>query len=114
MLVSGSGSPPPGNGFTKSAKPRHWVGFSFKIKKIAPALGRVVLNPFSRPVSHQSIDKTMSQACFDGGKTIISTMLDKHWLGTEEYVNLHRNQVSPALGRIFITYDLPRIWVGNL
>ena len=25
-------------------------------------------------------------------------------LGTEEYVNLHRNQVSPALGRIFITY----------
>ena len=33
--------PPPGNGFTKSAKPRHWVGFSFK-KKIAPALGHVL------------------------------------------------------------------------
>ena len=31
-------------------------------------------------------------------------MLDTHWLGTEGYVNLHRNQVSPALGRIFITY----------
>ena len=30
-----------------------------------------------------------------------------HFLGrflTEEYVNLHRNQLSPALGRIFITY----------
>ena len=24
---------PRGNGFTKSAKLRHWVGFSFKIKK---------------------------------------------------------------------------------
>ena len=35
--MSGSGCPPhpppPGNGFTKSVKPRHWVGFSFKIKK---------------------------------------------------------------------------------
>ena len=86
MLVSGSGCPPPGNGFTKSAKPRHWFGFSFKIKKIAPALGHVL----------SSI----------------------HFLGrflTEEYVNLHRNQVSPALGRIFITYMVcPGFGFGNL
>ena len=66
--------PPPGNGFTKSAMPQHWVGFSFKINK--------------------------SPRCWD----MLSSI---YFLGrflTEEYVNLHRNQVSPALGRIFISY----------
>ena len=37
-------------------------------------------------------------------------------LGTVEYVNLYRNQVSPAgFGSHFYNiYDLPRIRVGNL
>ena len=48
VLVSGSGPPPPppGNGFTKSAKSRHWVGFSLKIKKIASALGHVLSSSY--------------------------------------------------------------------
>ena len=68
-----------------SPHPRKWV---YKVCQ-APALGWVF-------IQNKKIAPALGH--------VLSSI---HFLGrflTEEYVNLHRNQVSPALGRIFITY----------